>query len=75
LRERLHACWWAARGAMAGAIALLWPLALFATVVILSSRIIAAGVFWPLVAFVLPLTVVLLLAGPKWPRGGKDGGA
>jgi predicted lipid-binding transport protein (Tim44 family) len=47
----------------------LWPIALFATLVIITTVVVRAGAFWILPAFVLPLAAILLRAGPKAPPG------
>jgi hypothetical protein len=45
----------------------MWPLAMCATICFVTWLIIDAEAFWTLPAFVLPLTVFLLRAGPKAP--------
>lgn len=69
LSERIRE-FWEARchpGTFGYLLAMLWPFGLFATVVTLTVILAIAGTLWPLCGFVLPVTVVLLLAGPKFP--------
>lgn len=61
---------WAARclpGTFGYALALLWPIALFATLITLVYIVANTGALWPLCAFVLPVMLLLLFAGPKFP--------
>lgn len=45
----------------------LWPAMLFATLSGIIWMLCKSGAFWALPAFVLPLAVILLMAGPKPP--------
>jgi fatty acid desaturase len=67
--QRLRA-FWAARcnpGTFGYILAMLWPFGLFATVLLLTVVLVKGGAAWALPAFVLPVTILLLAAGPKFP--------
>lgn len=56
-----------AHGPKGAALALVWPIAFFLTIIALAIIITTTGSLWPLCAFVLPLAGLFLFAGPRMP--------